>query len=133
MAAFPSIKPTERSFTLGEYPTKTYRALSGKVIRRSFGNRPFGATLELVFENVTETVLKQIFDHYHAQQGTSAGFVLPNAVFAGLEANSTLLAQLKAGTPSGGGMQWFYAETPSVESVYRNLSTISVSLICEFV
>jgi hypothetical protein len=47
MANFPALKPTARSFQLGQYPVKTYRAMSGAVVRRSFGNKAFGYTLEL--------------------------------------------------------------------------------------
>ena len=52
MADFPALKPTARSFQLGEYPIKSYRAMSGAVVRRSFGNKPFGYTLDLEFANV---------------------------------------------------------------------------------
>jgi hypothetical protein len=144
MAVFPSIKPTRRSFTLGEYPTKTYRSLSGKTIRRSFGNRPYGATLDLVFENVKESVLKQIYDHYHGQRGTSEGFALSGEVWAGLTDGSNLRRQLRQGEPFfvlqaaglGNGsfdtMEWVYMEAPQVESVQRDLSTITVRLSAEF-
>jgi hypothetical protein len=144
MANFPSIKPASRSFTLGEYPTKIYRALSGKTVRRSFGNRPFGATLELTFENVDETVLSLIYAHYHGQRGNTEGFFLSNETLAGLDSSSNTFAQLKAGDPYiilqqagiGSGspttMLWFYESAPEVESTYRNLSTISVKLVSEF-
>ena len=144
MANFPSIKPTGRNFTLGEYPTKIYRSLSGKTVRRSFGNRPFGATLEMVFENVNETVLSLIYAHYHGQCGNTEGFSLSNETLAGLDSSSNTFAQLKAGDPYiilqqagiGSGnpttMLWFYESAPEVESKYRNLSTISVKLVSEF-
>jgi hypothetical protein len=144
MANFPSIKPTNRSFTLGEYPTKIYRSLSGKTVRRSFGNRPFGATLELTFENVSETVLSLIYAHYHGQRGNTEGFFLSNETLAGLDSSSNTFAQLKAGDPYiilqqagiGSGspttMLWFYESAPEVESTYRNLSTISLKLVSEF-
>jgi len=143
MARFPSIRPTRRSFTLGEYPTKTYRSLSGKTIRRSFGNRPYGATLDLVFENVKDDVLKQIYDHYHGQRGTVEGFALPDAVWIGLPSGD-LRRQLREGEPflvlraaglgdgSASTMEWVYMESPQVESVQRNLSTITVRLSAEF-
>ena len=144
MANFPSIKPTSRNFTLGEYPTKIYRSLSGKTVRRSFGNRPFGATLELTFENVDETVLSLVYAHYHGQRGNTEGFFLSNETLAGLDSSSNTFAQLKAGDPYiilqqagiGSGspttMLWFYESAPEVESKYRNLSTISVKLVSEF-
>lgn len=144
MANFPSIKPTRRNFTLGEYPTKIYRSLSGKTIRRSFGNRPYGATLELVFENVNEDTLAAIYNHYHGQLGNSSGFALSDDAMAGLTTGGNTTRQLKAGSPfivlqslgigsgSASEMLWFYDEAPQVESTYRNLSTISVKLVSEF-
>lgn len=144
MATFPSIKPTKRSFALGEYPMKAYRALSGKVIRRAFGNRPYGATLELVFENINQDTLDALYQHYHGQQGTINGFDLPNAVWAGLDRNTPLVRQLKNGEPFiilqslgiGDGiantMQWFYADIPEVESTQRDRSTVTVKLMSEF-
>jgi len=125
MAIFPSIKPSARRFTAGEYPTKIYRALSGKTIRRNFGTRPFGYVLELQFDNVNETTVKSIMDHYNTQFGQSEGFALPNEVFAGLSSTVTNLIQ----APSN--IEWFYSESPSIESVYRNLSTVSVKLAGE--
>lgn len=125
MAQFPSIKPSQRQFTFGEYPTKTYRALSGAVLRRSFGNRPFNYSLSLSFENVKESVVAAIFDHYHGQQGTLEGFTLPDALFAGL--SSTIISRMKA--PSS--LAWFYAESPSIESVQRDLSTVSIQLVAD--
>lgn len=144
MANFPAIKPTKRSFTFGEYPTKIYRSLSGKTIRRSFGNRPYGATLQLVFENVGEETLASIYSHYHGQLGNSSGFALSDETMAGLSDNNTksqikdgspyiVLQQLGIGNGSANTMLWFYEETPEVESTYRNLSTISIKLTAEFI
>lgn len=138
MAKFPNvtsdgqaIKPSRRNFTLGEYPIKVYRSLSGKAIRRSFGNKPYGAVLELSFENVKETVLTAIYDHYHGQGGTTIGFELSDNVIAGLSSGTA--AKIKAGNPANDGSTiWFYQETPQVESTYRDLSTITISLISEF-
>lgn len=144
MGAFPAIKPTRRSFSLGEYPIKIYRSLSGKTIRRSFGNRPYGATLELTFENVDENTLTLLYNHYHVCYGNSTGFTLSDEVMAGLSTDSGVTKQLKAGDPYlvlqalgiGGGadnaMFWFYSEPPQIESTYRNLSTISFKLVSEF-
>lgn len=125
MAVFPSIKPTSRSFTLGEYPVKTYRALSGKIVRRSFGNKAFGHSLDLSFDNVPEATVQLVINHYNNQLGQSIGFTLSNEVFAGLGATTISLLKNPSQT------LWFYAEAPSIESVYRNLSTIAIKLIAE--
>lgn len=125
MADFPSIVPTARSFQLGQYPIKTYRALSGAVIRRSFGSRPFGHTLDLQFDNVPEATVNTIIDHYNAQGGGTLGFTLPATVFAGYSSELRGRAQ----TPTG--IEWLYAEPPSVSSVLRDRSRVTVKLIGE--
>ena len=125
MARFPALKPSARSFQLGQYPVKTYRAMSGAVVRRSFGNKPFGYTLDLQYENVTEGTVNTIIDHYNEQQGGTLGFTLSFAVFAGY----TVTLQGKVRNPSG--IEWLYAEPPNVSSVIAGISTVTVKLVGE--
>lgn len=125
MADFPALKPTARNFALGEYPIKSYRAMSGAVVRRSFGNKPFGYTLDLEFANVPEATVNTICDHYNGQGGGTLGFTVPAAVFGGY--SSTL--QGKVRTPAG--IEWLYAGPPSIKSELRDLSSISIKLVGE--
>lgn len=127
MAVFPSFKPTNRRLTAGEYPTKVYRALSGKTVRRSFGNRPFGFSLEVDYQNVPETVVQEIINHYNTQQGQTIGFTVPDEIFAGLSASTINLIKAPSQT------LWFYAESPSIEAVYRSISNVAVKLIADLV
>jgi hypothetical protein len=127
MANFPSFKPTARSFALGQYPIKTYRALSGATIRRSFGNKPAGYTLDLEFANVSEATVNDICDHYNNQGGGTLSFVVPAIVFSGY--TSTL--QGKVRTPAG--IEWLYAGPPSINSVIKGISTVTVQLVGEIV
>jgi hypothetical protein len=112
---------------MGEYPTKIYRALSGKTVRRSFGNRPFGFSLELDYENVPEATVQAIINHYNTQQGQTLGFTVSSEVFAGLSAATIALVQAPAQT------LWFYAEAPSIEAVHRNISSVGIKLIADLV
>jgi hypothetical protein len=125
MADFPSIVPTARNFQLGQYPVKTYRALSGAVIRRSFGNRPFGHTLDLQFDNVPEATVNAIIDHYNTQGGGTLGFALPATVFAGYSTGLRNRAQ----NPTG--IEWLYAEPPAISSVLKDRSSVTVKLVGE--
>ena len=127
MAAFPALKPTARSFQLGEYPVKTYRALSGATRRRSFGNKPFGYTLDLEFANVPEATVNTIIDHYNGQGGGTSLFPIATDVFAGY----TGTLQNKVRDP--GGIEWRYAEPPSISSVIAGISTVKVKLIGEII
>jgi hypothetical protein len=125
MADFPALTPTARNFQLGQFPVKTYRALSGVTIRRSFGNRPFGHTLKLEFQNVPEATVNTIIDHYNTQSGGTEGFRLPPRVFAGYSAGLRNRAQ----DPTGN--EWLYAEPPVIKSVLRDRSSVTVNLISE--
>ena len=125
MANFPALKPTARSFQLGQYPVKTYRAMSGAVVRRSFGNKAFGYMLDLEFANVSEATVNTIIDHYNGQQGGTLGFAIDGTVFLGY----TVALQTKAFYPSG--IEWLYAEPPSVSTVIKDISTVTVKLVGE--
>lgn len=130
------INPSSRRFSIGEYPVKTYRALSGAVIKRSFGNRAFNYRLELEFQNVSETVVAVIYDHYHGQGGSARGFAIPPALLSGYEGSKVLDATFGRGpimdrmrVPAQ--VQWFYEGAPQVDSTTLALSTISFVLIGE--
>jgi hypothetical protein len=134
MADFPSrasatsrieIKPTNRSFSFGEYPIKSYRSISGAVLKRAFGNRAFNYSLQLEFANVSDAIVSVIFDHYHGQGGPLNGFRIPSTVLSGMD--SDLAGRIQR--PEG--ILWFYEAAPEVQSVPPDLSTISFSLIGE--
>ena len=131
--AFPNIKPTTRSFTMGDYPSKTYRSLSGVIFKRAFGNRQTGYTLDLTFRNIGDTselrsrsgTAKQIIDHYSDVDGTFSSFALPARVFEGMGNDFKDLIR----SPSN--IKWRYAGPPQVQSVKSGVSTVIVTLIGE--
>lgn len=125
MAIFPSIRPTGRSYSPGQFPTKVYRGLSGATVKRVFGNRSFGHSIDLQFENISDADTKVILDHYYGQFGSYARFTLPDAVFSGM--STTLKGVVQ--TPIN--ILWEYAEPPQVESVFDGRSTVTVRLIGE--
>lgn len=125
MAVFPSIRPAGRSYTPGQFPTKTYRGLSGTTVKRVFGNRSLGHSIDLQFENISDADTKAILDHYYGQFGSYVRFTLPDAVFSGMSA--TLKGVVQAPT----NILWEYSEPPQVESVFNGRSTVTVRLIGE--
>jgi hypothetical protein len=122
---FPSLKPSAREIKLGAFPTKTYRALSGATVKRSFGNRPFGYELQLEFRNIADTITAQILQHYTTNSGGFARFTLPEALFAGMSAT------LQSYTRNPAGILWEYASPPSVQSVQADISTVQITLVGE--
>ena len=130
---FPAIRPTSRTFTMGDYPSKTYTSLSGAIFKRAFGNRQTGYTLNLTFRNIGDTselrplsrTAQQIIDHYNSVDGTYDKFNLPDRMFAGMDDGLETLIQ----APSN--ISWRYAAPPQVESVKTGVSTVIVSFIGE--
>ena len=131
--AFPSIKPTTRSFSLGDYPSKTYRSLSGAIFKRAFGNRQTGYTLDLTFRNIGDTselrthsgTAKEIMDHYTDVDGTFKSFKLPDRMFAGMDDGLESLIQAPT------SISWRYAQPPQVQTVKSGISTVVVKLVGE--
>lgn len=125
MATFPSIRPTARTYSPGQFPTKTYRGLSGATVKRIFGNRSFGHAIEMQFTNITDATTKQILDHYYGEYGNYQRFNLPDNVFSGMSSS------LKSSVQAPSNILWEYAEPPQVESVLNGRSTVTVRLIGE--
>lgn len=124
-AQFPGIKPAERSFRLGQYPVKSYRALSGAVVKRAFGNRAYGYELQLSFNNISDAVTVQLINHYEATSGGFERFTLPAELFAGM--SSTLTGKIQSPTQ----IKWEYVNPPEVKSVINGRSTVTINLAGE--
>jgi hypothetical protein len=122
---FPNLKPSDRQFKLGAYPTKTYRSLSGATVKRSFGNRPTGYALQLSYANITDDITVQLLDHYNSTAGGFERFTLPAALFAGM--STALTSRVQSPT----GIRWEYADAPEVKSVYNGISEVTISLVGE--
>ena len=135
--AFPHIVPTTRSFVMGDYPSKTYRSLSGSIFKRNFGNTQTGYTLDMTFKNVGDSqggtgelrshsgTAEEILKHYEDAEGTFDSFALPDFVFRGMDDDLELIIQRPT------NIMWRYAAPPRVQSVRPNMSTVTVRLVGE--
>lgn len=126
MATFPEIVPTARNFKPGVYPQKTYRALSGAVVKRTYGNSPYGAQLELEFGNILDATVVTLLDHYRSQTAANRRFILSSNVTAGM--SSALAARADA---SIDGLRWEYAGPPEVETVRPGTNNVRINLVGE--
>ena len=126
MANFPSITPTARSFKPGVYPQKSYRSLNGTVVKRTYGNSPYGATLELGFDNINDFGVIIIIDHYRSQTAANSRFSLSANATAGM---SNFLAS--RADASLDNLRWEYAGPPEVDSIRPGINRVRVSLVGE--
>ena len=127
---FPSIEPTGRSFTAPSWATTTQASQSGVITRRLWGSRPSRATLNLQFNNISDTNVSAILSAYNTAQGPVDSLTLPDVLFNG--ADATLKTWLD-NSATGAGLLWCFTEgsPPSVESVAPGRSNVTVSLTAE--
>lgn len=118
-SAFPDIAPSARSWTPGVMPQSEFVTLSGYQVRTSHSDVLVGGRLELGFENLRETVARQIVDHYQAQQSTFDAFPLSAGVWAGMGSDYVTVT----------GQQWRYAGPPGVSWAAPDVMTVNVSLV----
>jgi hypothetical protein len=126
MANFPSITPSARSFKPGVYPQKVYRSMAGIAIKRTYGNSPYGAQLQLEFDNIPDASVVTILKHYRSQTAANERFNLSTAVTAGMSTDLAALADA-----SLDDLRWEYADAPGVQSIRPGINRVSVSLTGE--
>ena len=119
VAAFPSIKPSARSWTPGTFPVSSFNTLSGFEARVLLGSNAVGTQLSLTFSNLKENEVISITDQHLLAQGSFQGFALPAAVFAGMSTYGKV-------TPAG--FIWRYSSAPSVDWVMPGIGNVSVDL-----
>jgi hypothetical protein len=81
--AFPTLQPTSRDFSPGDWPIKRYNSQSGAEVRILYGSRRTNAKLSLGYDNISDSNAQQFLDDYAAQYGTLRTFTLPNAARTG--------------------------------------------------
>ena len=119
--AFPSLTPTGRQFTPGDFPSKTYNSQSGAEVRILYGSRRVNATLSLSYANVTDANAESFLDDYSDQLGTFRTFTLPSAVFEGWSGSAATL-------DAPAGTKWRYDGQPQIQAVRPGISSVTVAL-----
>lgn len=120
--AFPSLVPTNRAFNAGDYPIKTFKAQSGAEIRILYGNQRTGMTLELGYDNISDSEAQAFIDHYDDMNGSFSTFALPSIVKTGWTGATTTI-------DATSGNAWRYSEAPQITSVKPGVSSVQVQLI----
>jgi len=124
--AFPDYIPSERSFNPGDWPVTRYTSQNGAEIRILRGSNRVNATLDLTFNNVTDTVAAEFLAHYREVKGTFETwyFGTDPKVFQGWEDSDT--DELEA---FPWGLAWRYQAAPEISQVKKGRSTVRVQLV----
>lgn len=124
--AFPSIKPTGRSYSPGAYPQAEFKSLNGATTTLRYGNRRVDSSLSLSFNNITDENAALILKNYE-DVTVADDWVTFTTNDGAAGASSTLANYLRE--VGGSGLRWRYNEPPSVESVKPGRSSVQVSFI----
>jgi hypothetical protein len=123
MTTFPSLIPSQRSWTPGDYPSTSFTALNLKEGRVLHSNLLADSKLQLVFTGLSEADMLAILLHYQQQLGSFSAFDLPSQVFSGVS---------NAADYTRPGYQWRYAEIPAVEDLPCGSHVVTVALESSF-
>ena len=123
-----ALKPTSRSFNLGDYPVKAFKSQSGAETRILYGSKRTNLKLSLTYENITDANAELFIDHYDETQGTFATFEVASASTAdgaktGWEGTEGAIGA------EGSGNVYRYEGPPELTQVRPGISTVTVNLI----
>ena len=124
--AFPSIKPTSRSYTPGNYPSTNFESLDGTKTHIRYGNKRVNATLTLGFSNITDAQAFEILENYRDVNSDWDYVTFDRGYATAGVTDTSLLAYLKE---SGSSLKWRYSAPPSVTSSFKGKSNVSCSFV----
>ena len=119
MANFPSIVPSSRLYSQGNFPNVIQSSLSGVTTGFRRGNRRIDQTLQLVFLNLTETQVNQIRTHYDGQNGSFEIFYLSSSVWAGYGTPPVPLVS---------DFAWLYSSPPIITDAFPSRWNVTLEL-----
>ena len=120
MAIFPSITPTARLYTQGNFPSAIQASSNGVTTGYRRGNRRINQTLQLSFNNLTESQVTQIRNHYDGQNGSFTIFYLSAEVWAGYITPPVALIS---------DFAWLYANAPTISDGIVSKWNVEIELI----
>ena len=136
---FPSIKPTSRSYSPGEYPSTNFESLDGTKTHIRYGNKRVNSTLTLGFSNITDAQAWEILDNYKKVNSVynyvtfdkdsglaGAGGTGHTSTDGALTNLATYMAETSS---TSGGLKWRYSGPPSVTSTFKGMSNVSCSFV----
>jgi hypothetical protein len=120
--AFPTLSPTSRDFSPGDWPIKRFNAQSGAEVRILYGSQRVNAKISLGYDNISDSNAQLFLDDYEAQIGTLRTFDLPAAIRTGWSGSSGSI-------DAPAGTKWRYESEPAVRAVRPGRSSVTVNLV----
>ena len=119
MATFPSIIPTSRLYTQGNFPNVLQASSDGTVTGFRLGNRRIDQTLQLTFDNLTETEVNLIRKHFDGQNGSFQFFYLSASTWNGYASPPVALVT---------DFAWLYASPPVISDGITSKWNVEIEL-----
>ena len=120
MATFPEIIPTTRLYSQGDFPSAIQSSSSGVTTGFRRGNRRINQTLQLTFNNLTETQVNLIRTHYDGQNGSFEIFFLSASAWSGYATPPVALITDYA---------WLYSSPPVISDGIVSKWNVEVELL----
>ena len=124
--SFPSIKPSSRSYSPGEYPQTNFEAQNGAKTIMRYGKNRVNATLTLGFANIADADAALILANYE-DVNSDWDYVTFSSSNGTVGVDSTSLSNYFK--ESGSGLKWRYSGPPSVTSTFKGMSNVSCSFV----
>ena len=124
--SFPSVKPSSRSYSPGEYPQTNFEAQNGAKTIMRYGKNRVNATLSLGFSNITDANAALILANYE-DVNSDWDYVTFYSANGTVGVDSTSLSNYFK--ESGSGLKWRYSGPPSVTSTFKGMSNVSCSFV----
>ena len=119
---FPALAPSSRNYNTGDFPVRSYKSQSGAEVRILYGNQRTGMTLELSYDNITDSQATTFLTHFDEVKGTYTTFALPLNALAGWGGSTTAL-------DGNGANDWRYESAPNITNVAPGISHVQVKLV----
>ena len=124
--SFPSVKPSSRSYSPGEYPQTNFEAQNGAKTIMRYGKNRVNATLTLGFANIADADAALILANYE-DVNSDWDYVTFSSSNGTVGVDSTSLSNYFK--ESGSGLKWRYSRPPSVTSTFKGMSNVSCSFV----
>ena len=124
--SYPTLTPSSRDITIGDYPIKKYNAMDGTEVRILYGSQDTNATMALTYQNITDDLASDFARHFRSTKGTFERFAVAQEVYNGWSGDTT---EGPDQTFRGEKARWRYNSPPKITSVRPGVSTVQISLI----